>query len=487
LRAKDAAEQASAAANITSRASLRAGIRQASASALEQMQARELVFFDAVVQAVLALQRSKVAIDTDGVAQVMWSVTHIINSIKPMRNDSVECLLQANTWYAEVYDLSEDEATFYTVTAALTGATSVAVEQTMRVLMDDILSLAEPANVTTTTTTGAPTTTTASRTTTAPNAINATTPPVVGLTDEGQMVVQSVLNIFTRATSELALLVDSSRIIQMADKILVPTTTTTRTTTTQPIIPLEDRSPAWLRRRAFIERVRQMKKWRNSTTTTGTGPAVTTASTTTAATVAGATTSRTRRPTTGPTHPLITEAPLSVSANASAAARQVRALAARLKGFAEGVAEYDAARVAFKKGQKRRGSEFLANVFDDLKIFENEDALSDLRSGGDDDALNEHLLRARKRLAKRVAKVHGHLQVSAFLRNEGTDGVNFYGKVEDVARDVFSRPDSVSANLENVISNFKTAEDIIENSDAVGVLMGGKVGKKLRQLKVYLI
>ena len=58
------------------------------------------------------------------------------------------------------------------------------------------------------------------------------------------------------------------------------------------------------------------------------------------------------------------------------------------------------------------------------------------------------------------------------------------GEAEDVARDTFARPDSVAANMEHVIANFKTAEDIIENADAVGMLMGGKVGRRLRQLKV---
>jgi hypothetical protein len=221
--------------------------------------------------------------------------------------------------------------------------------------------------------------------------------------------------------------------------------------------------------RAFIERVRLMKQWRNSTTMPGATTTTRFGQTTT--TTKATTTSSGQTTVTGPTHPLLTEAPLSVSANASAAARQVRALAMRLKGFAEGLAEFDAARVAFKKGDKEHGVEFLANAFDDLKIFDNVDALSDLRDGGDDDKLNEHLMLARKLLALRVARVHGHLQVSSFLRNEGTEGYNFYGNAQEVARDIFSRADTVSANMEHVISNFKTADDIIENADAVGILM----------------
>ena len=234
--------------------------------------------------------------------------------------------------------------------------------------------------------------------------------------------------------------------------------------------------------RAFIERVRMLKQWRNSTTqpgaTTTTRRGQTTRATTSTTTFPGQTTI------TGPTHPLLTESPMEVIANATAAAAQVRALAFRLKAFAEGLAEYDAARVAFKKGQKSRGSEFLANTFDDLKVFENLDSLSDLTDGGDDDKLNERLMLARKLLAIRAARVHGHLQVSSFLRNEGTDGYNFYGRAEHVARDIFARPDSVAANMEHVISNFKTADDVIESADAVGILMGGRIGERLRQLKV---
>lgn len=237
MRAKEAADTLEGQRETTKHASLRAGIRAASSTALESMQKKELEFFDAVSAAVLQILRAKLAVDTEGLAQVMWSVTHVINSVKPMRNDSVECLLQANTWLAEVYDLNEDESTFFTVTAAMSGAVSVAVEQTMRVMMEDILNLAQPStsNVTLNVTG------------------NVTLPPVVALTDEGQLMVQSVFNLITRATSELQLLLDSSRIIQMADKIGVPTTTTTRRATTkEPTVPLEDRSPAWLRRRFFF-------------------------------------------------------------------------------------------------------------------------------------------------------------------------------------------------------------------------------------------
>jgi hypothetical protein len=429
------------------RAAERAKIRKGTGDALTEMQTLELKFFDAATLAVLDVLRAKVAIDTDGLSQVMNAVTYVVNSVKPTRNDSVSCLLLANTWLAEVHDLGEDEATFFSVTAALTGVAATAVEQTMRMLMDDVLNLRSGVNNT-------------------------------GLTEKGAYALQTMRDIFARATEQLVVLTNTSRITLMSDRLTSTTTTTTTTTvmTTEPPIPLEDRSPAWRRRMAFIESVKKLKTWRANTTkySSTTRSVITTFNT---ATLAGVTTA---------TIPGTTPAPVLVNgtsapSNATVIAEAIAGLSARIKGFALGLAEYDAARVAFLRKQNTRGSEFLSNAFDDLKVWEQDDLASD--AAGDATAVNEHVLRARKRLAMRIAKAHGHLQVSSLMRNEGTDGVNFYGSPEQVARDVFARVDSVAANMESVVQNFKTPEDVIESSDAIGILMGGKVGKQLRDLK----
>ena len=449
LRATEAQRRVNVTVDDAKRAAERAKVRKGTLDGLAEMQGLELRFFDAVTTAVMDVLRAKVAIDTDGLAQVINSVTYVINSLQPTRNDSVSCLLLANSWLAETHDLGEDQSTFFSVTAALTGATATAVEQTMRLLMDDVLNLRVGVNDT-------------------------------GLTQNGAYAMQVVRDIFARANEQLVALTNSSRIILMADRLTQPpTTTTTKATTTastEPPIPLADRSPAWRRRMAFIARVKQMKSWRLTSTTYRSTSSVST-TVNTPATLAGMTTPSVATTTPAPVLVNGTSAPV----NATIMAAAVASLAARVKGFALGLAEYDAARVAFLRKQKERASEFLANAFDDLLVWDQIDQLSD--DMGTEAAIHAEALRARKRLAMRVAKAHGHLLVSALMRNEGTDGVNFFGSPQEVARDVFARVDSVSANMENVVQNFRTPEDVIESSDAVGILMGGKVGKQLRDLK----
>ena len=458
---QEAEDRKNAEFEYNAKAPIRAFMRNGTSFALAEMQKLELEFYDKTVAAVSDIMKCRIALDMNLLSNCMNSVSYVMNTVRPSRNDSVECLVQANAWLAESYDLNEDQAAFFTVTAGLTGAVAVAVEQTMRALMSDILACATPFN------------------------------NVTGLTEESAFLVQAVRDMFIRAHSELMLLRNSSRLYVGTERILANTTTMTFTTTTaEPLIKLDDRSPAWLRRQAFIQRVRDLKSWR-LTTTSFTNPPTNTDKlvepTTEAPHTVNGTTGWMLTSMYGTTTSMKwTPQPTGPPLNLTAAAAQINALATRLKAFSMGIAEYDAARVGLTRGTKEskvEGTEALANALDDLNLWDTTDALSNVT---DNSKVDPKLLAARKQLAERVAAVQGHLQVTSFLRNENTDGYNFFGRLEMVQRDTLSKPDAVDNGMDNILGNFKVADDLFDTADAAGILMGGEIGTKLRKLKSHV-
>lgn len=491
--------------------------RSSCLSGVKMMQSKELAFYDMATRVVLDHLDAKMAAQSDMLRQSVESVNWVINSMEPARNDSVECLLQANKFLAEAYDFNEEEASFYTTVAALCGSMATAVEQSMRMLMSSVLEFEEPVEGSTT-----------------------------GLSAMATIALTNLKELHKKAEKFLKELVRESPVMKRCKEILKPSTTTEpKTTTTEPAIHYDDRSPAWLRRKAFIKRVKRLQELRKKRQAEKEKKAKEAAAAAAAAAkngttplsggapksllhhiihrvkhhfkskigrvkkvvdkVAGLFKKKRRRggsPEQGKwerrtiftvtgadgkastfgarvstTTPFPTEEPTDPVAR-----EQVLALARRLKAFAQGLAEYDQARVAFAGGHINEGEQALANTYDDLKTFSKKTPPDELEHK-DDETDPPEIGQVRQLLAARIANVEAHLQVSAYLRNEGTDGVNFFGKASDIHKDVEEHIDSVSANMENVITHFKLPEDVMEGSDAVGLLIGGSLGSTLRAVR----
>jgi hypothetical protein len=419
------------------RAGIRSNMRLDTMNSLILMQQAELDFFGNASIAVLDHMRAKIAAQSQSLADCLTQVNFVINSKKPSRQDACDALMNANKFLAEAFDMNEDEASFYTTIAALSGSVAVTVEQTMRMLMRSILEFEQPDKGS-----------------------------KLHLTQISIIALRNAQELFARATQELEFLLEESRVMKIARAQLKPRTTTNGSgekQTKEPYIHVNDRSPGWLRRKAFIQRVRKLKEWKKVKMELKPGkdedkgvPAATTAK--------------------------VTGAPSS-----GVARGQILALSKRLKAFAQGIAEYDQARVAFKAGKTDEGQQALANALDDIAYFTHKIKHDGLSNVNDPQMDAKEVSGVKQILAARVRNVQGHLQVSAFLRNEGTDGVNFFAKNKQILEDIKNHVDSVSANMENVVKNFKSSDDIIEGAETIGVLMGGTIGAGLRTVRKRVV